>query len=93
MPYVMYFKRAHQVKTQQSVELMTFALTWCANIFVGCLVTPLFLGRSLLFLILFIILKKLYKRSFNYFSYTIHIGSHWYMDTGVRDSEVAFSQD
>ena len=23
-------------KTQQNVELMTFALTWCANIFVGC---------------------------------------------------------
>ena len=37
--------------------------------------------------------KKLYKGSFNYFSYTIHIGSHWYMDTVVRDSEVAFSQD
>ena len=22
--------------------------------------------------------------------YTIHIGSNWYMDTGVRDLEVAF---
>ena len=28
--------------------------------------------------------------SFNYFSYTIQIGSNWYMDTGVRDLEVAF---
>ena len=28
--------------------------------------------------------------SFNYFSYTIQIGSHWYMDTGVRDLEVVF---
>ena len=27
--------------------------------------------------------------SFNYFSYTIQIGSSWYMDTGVRDLEVA----
>ena len=27
--------------------------------------------------------------SFNYFSYTIQIGSNWYMDTGVRDLEVA----
>ena len=29
-------------------------------------------------------------RSFNYFSYTIQIGSNWYMDTSVRDLEVAF---
>ena len=27
---------------------------------------------------------------FNYFSYTIQLGSNWYMDTGVRDLEVAF---
>lgn len=27
--------------------------------------------------------------SFNYFSYTIQIGSDWYMDTGECDSEVA----
>ena len=49
------------------------------------------LGRSLPFLILSIILKKknLYVESFNYFSYTFQIGSNWYMDTGVRDSEVA----
>ena len=49
-------------------------------------------GRSLPFLILSIILKKeknLYVRNFNYFSYTIQIGSNWYMDTGVRDLEVA----
>ena len=29
-------------KSQQNIELMTFALTWCANIFVGCSVTPAF---------------------------------------------------
>ena len=28
--------------------------------------------------------------SFNFFLYTIQIGSNWYMDTGVRDLEVAF---
>ena len=27
--------------------------------------------------------------SSNYFSYTIQIGSNWYMDTGVHDLEVA----
>ena len=50
-------------------------------------------GRSLPFLILSIIpksKKNLYVGSFNYFSYTIQIGSNWYMDTGVRDLEVAF---
>ena len=76
---------------------MTFAVTWSANIFVGCSVTPLphptlFFGRSLPFLILSIILKNkknLYVGSFNYFSYTIQIRSNWYMDTGVHDLEVA----
>ena len=28
--------------------------------------------------------------SFNYFSYTVHIGPNSYIDTGVRDLEVAF---
>ena len=31
-----------ELKTQQNVELMTFALTLSANIFVGCSVTPTF---------------------------------------------------
>ena len=38
--------------------LMTSALTWCANIFVWCLVTPTFFGRSLPLLVLSIILKN-----------------------------------
>ena len=89
------FSRAcTESKTQQNIELMTFVLTWCANIFVECSVTPtFFFGRSLPFLILSIILKNennLYVGSFNFFSYTIQIGSNWYMDTGVRDLEVAF---
>ena len=33
--------------------------------------------------------KNLFVGSFNYLSYTIQIGSNWYMDTGVRDLEVA----
>ena len=52
-----------------------------------------FFGRSLSFLILSIILKNkkyLCVGSFNYFLYTIQIGSNWYMDTGVRDLEVAY---
>ena len=60
-------------KTQQNIELMTFALTWCANIFVGRSVTPTFFGRSLPFLTLSIILKNkknLCVGSFNYFSYS-----------------------
>ena len=46
-------------------------------------------GRSLSFLILSIILKtkKICTWEVNYSSYTIQIGSNWYMDTGVRDLE------
>ena len=91
--HVMYFKHAHLVETQQNIELMTFAVTWSANIFVGCSVTPtFFFGRSLPFLILSIILKNrknLYVGSFNYFSFTIQIRPNWYMDTGVCDLEHA----
>ena len=40
-------------------RLMTFAVTWSQNIFVGCSVTPtFFFGRSLPFLILSIMLKN-----------------------------------
>ena len=52
-----------------------------------------FFGRSLPFLILHIILKNkknLCVGSFNYFSYTIQIGSKWYTDPGVRDLEDPF---
>ena len=39
--------RIHQMrapsKTQQNVVLMAAALTWCENIFVGCMVTPTFI--------------------------------------------------
>ena len=55
--------------------------------------TPTFFGRSLPFLLLFIILKNrknLYLGSFNCFSYAIEIGSNWHMDIGVHDLEVAF---
>ena len=33
-------------KTQQNIELMTFALTWCANIFVRRSVTPTFFSAD-----------------------------------------------
>ena len=32
----------------------------------------------------------MYVGRFNYFSYTIQIGSNWYMDTGVHELKVAF---
>ena len=62
-------------KTQQNVELMTFALTWCANICVGCSVTPTFFRQITSFSDSFPHTKKQKKNlcvgSFNYFSYTI----------------------
>ena len=72
---------------------MTFALTWCANIFVGCSVTSTFFRRITSFSDSFHYTKKqkkLYVGSFNYFPYTIRIGWNWYMNTAVRDLEVAF---
>ena len=33
-------------KTQQNIELMTSALTWCANISVGCSVNPTFFSAD-----------------------------------------------
>ena len=90
----MYFERAHEVETQQNIELMAFVLIWGANIFVGCQETLTFISadHAFPFLILSIILKNkksLYVGSFNYFSYTIQIGSNWYMDTGVCNLELA----
>ena len=90
----MYFKHAHQVETQQNIQLLNFAITRSLNIFVGCSVAPtFFFGRSLPFLILSTILKNkknLCVGNFNYFSYAIQIGSKWYMDKDVRDVQVAF---
>ena len=48
-------------KSQQNIELMTFAVTWSANIFVGCSVTPTFFSADhflFWFSILSIILKN-----------------------------------
>ena len=52
----------------------------------------LFFSRSLPFLILSIITKNkkiLCVGSCNYFAFTIQIGSNCYINTGVRDLEVA----
>ena len=81
-------------KTQHNIELMTLALTWCANIFVGCSVNPPFFRQITSFSDSFHYTKKQKKScawevliiSHN----TIQIGSNWYMETGVRDLEVAF---
>ena len=89
----MYFKRAHRVETQQNIELMNFALTRCANIFVGCSVNPTFFGISLPFLSLSIILKNKKICTWEVLiisHYTFHIRSNLYMSTGVRDLGAAF---
>ena len=80
-------------KTQQNIERMTFALTWCANIFVGCSVTPTFFRQITSFSDSFHHTKKqknLCVGSFNYFSYAMKKGSTRYVDTGVRDLKVIF---
>ena len=51
----------------------------------------LFFGRSLPFLILSIVTKNnSVRRNFNYFAFTVHMGPNWYINTGVRDLQVAF---
>ena len=89
--HVEYFKCAHRVETRQNIELMIFVVTWSANIFVGCSVTPTFFQQITSFSDSIILKnhKNLYMGSFNYFSYTIQIGSNCYIDTGVHDLEVA----
>ena len=54
--------------------------------------TPTFFWQITSFSVSFHYTKKQKKSvgSFNYFLYTIQIGSNWYMDTGVRDLEVFF---
>ena len=54
-----------------------------------------FFGRSLPFLFLSVHFtkkqkKNLYVGSFNYFAYTLQKEANWYMDSGLRDLEVAF---
>ena len=76
-------------KLNKIIELMTFAVTWSANIFVGCSVTPTFFQQITSFSDSFNYTKKqknLYVGSFHYFSYIIH----WYMDTGVSNLVACF---
>ena len=40
------FKARAPSRNSTNIELMTFALTWCANIFVGCSVTPTFFSAD-----------------------------------------------
>ena len=52
----------------------------------------LFFGRSLPFLIIFIVTKNkkiMCVGSCNYFAFTIQMGSNCYINIGVRDLEVA----
>ena len=76
-------------KTQQNIERMTFSWTWCANIFVGCSVTPTFFRQITSFSGSFHHTKKQNKICVWEVLIISHIllkkGSNWCMDTGVRD--------
>ena len=86
-------KRAHQVENSTKYRADDFCVNLVCEYFCWMLGDPhFFFSRSLPFLIHSIVLKNKenhYVGSFNYISYTIQIGSNWYMDTGVRDLEVA----
>ena len=74
--------------TKQNVVLMAAALTWCEDIFVGCTVTPTYFSVDHF---LFITKNKniLCVGSCYYFAFTIQMRSNRYINTGVRDLEVA----
>ena len=57
------FTARTELKTQQNIRLMTFALTWCANIFVGCSVTPTFFRQITFLFWLFPLYQKTRKIS------------------------------
>ena len=89
------FKSVHRVKNSTKYRADDLCTNFVCDYFCWILDDPthFFFGRSLPFLILSIILKNkknLYVGSFNYFSYTIQIGSNWYMDTGVRTQKLYF---
>ena len=89
------FKRAHRVEISTKYRADDLCVHLVCKYFCWMLGDlHFFFGRSTPFLwILSIILKNkknLYGGSFNYFSYTIHKGSNWYMDWGLRDLEFAF---
>ena len=96
LPSLLPIYSAHAIShviTRQNIELTTFVLIWCVNIFVVCSVTLTFFRQIASFSNSFQYAKNkknLFVGSFKYFSCTIHIGKNWYMDTGVRDFEVAF---
>lgn len=92
--HVMYFKRAHRVKNSIKYRADDLCVNLVCEYFCWILGEPhFFLGRSLPFLILSIILKKKKKTVRGKFELFLIYYSHrveWYMDTGVCDLEVAF---
>ena len=82
-------------KSQQNIELMTFALTGCANIFVGCSVTATFFRQTTFFSDSFHYTKKTKKIC----TWEVLIISHilfrkgrigTWIEVDLRDLEVAF---
>ena len=73
-----------------SIELMTLALTWCANIFVGCSVTPTFFRQITSLSDSFHYTKKQKKICAWEVLIISYILLKWIQDTGVCDLQVLF---
>ena len=88
-----YIKRAHRVKNSTRYSADRCCVNLVREYFCWMQGDPhFFFGRSLPFLILSNITKNkkiLYVGSFNYFSFTIHVGPNCYINTAVRVLEVA----
>ena len=90
---ISYIKRTHQAKYLTMCSADGRCVTLVREYFCWMHGDPhLFFGRSLPFLILSIVTKNkniLCMGSCNYFAFTIQMGLNCYINTGVRDLEVA----
>ena len=91
---ISFSKRAHLVENLTIYRADDLCVTLVCKYFCWMLGDPTFFRQITSFSDSFHCTKTKQKNmcvgSFNYFSYTVHIGSNLYMDTGVRDLEVAF---
>ena len=87
-----YIKHAHRAKHLTKCSADGRCVNFVREYFCWMHGDPhLFFGRSLTFLIISIITKNkriLCIESCNYFTFTIQMGSNFYINTGVRDLEV-----
>ena len=90
--HVFQAQRAHRVKNSKKYRAEDLCVNLVCKYFCWMLGDPAYFRQITSFSdsLQYTKNKELCVGSFNYFSYTIQIGSNWYIDTDVRDLEVAY---